>query len=169
MVVSPLPQRKHTRLSVELYRSPGTVCSVTIGVHDRRPIFSSTTIAHSTIDVLVAHREKTGVALHAYCLMPDHVHLLLSPSLVCDVITFVGQFKNLAQRAAWRFGIQGSFWQKGFYDHFIRTDEQLTAAIRYILENPIRAGLVHDINDYPFSSYVARAGGGGRAPALRAV
>ncbi len=96
--------------------------------------------------------------------MPDHVHRLLSPSLQCDVITFVGQFEDLAQRAAWRFEIRGSFWQKGFYDHFIRTDEQLTAAIRYILENPIRAGLVHDINQPSGGGHACETLLGFRAP-----
>ena len=43
------------------------------------------------------------MTLYAYCVMPDHVHLALSPSPSCDVVLFIGQFKNLTQRAAWRY------------------------------------------------------------------
>jgi len=83
--------------------------------------------------------------------MPDHVHLLLEPSESCDIITFVGQFKNLVQREAWKHGVQGAFWQLSFWDHFLRADEAVPVVAAYILENPVRAGLVQTASDYPFS------------------
>ncbi len=41
------------------------------------------------------------------------------------------------------------FWQRSFYDHALRTDEDLVHTARYVLANPVRAGLVHDFRDYP--------------------
>ena len=55
--------------------------------------------------------------------MPEHVHLILGASPTGDIVTFVGQFKNLAQREAWRRGIEGTFWQTSFWDHCLRADE----------------------------------------------
>jgi hypothetical protein len=82
-------------------------------------------------------------------------------------VTFV-QFKNLAQREAWRLGVKGVFWQTTFWDHFLRGDERLAHAIEYVLNNPVRSGLVERWCDYRFSgSIVFELAGGGQAPALR--
>ena len=86
--------------------------------------------------------------------MPDHVHLIMSPSERCSIITFVGQFKNLVLRASWKDGVVGSFWQQGFWDHFPRADEELRAAVEYVLANPVRAGLVEDGREYPYSGSI---------------
>ena len=93
-----------------------------------------------------------------------------SPRPPCDIVTFTGQFKNLAQREAWRLGVTGAFWQLSFWDHFLRGDERLELVIEYVLNNPVRSGLVARWRDYPFSgSLVFDLGedGGGQAPALQ--
>ncbi len=66
-------------------------------------------------------------------------------------MTFVAQFKNLTQRAVWRLGLTGAFWQRSFYDHFLREEERLEQVVEYVLNNPVRAGLVSQRRDYPFS------------------
>jgi putative transposase len=139
------------------YAQSGNLCSITVAVDDRRPVFSNPDVAADAVDVLRAHARKTGVLVYAYCIMPDHVHLVLEASVTCDIVTFVGQFKNLAQRAAWRRGVQGAFWQTGFYDHFLRREEQLETVVRYVIENPVRAGLVHASQDYPFAGSLVPA------------
>ena len=63
----------------------------------------------------------------------------------------MGQFKNLAQRALWNLGLHGRMWQAGFYDHFLRADEQVERVVLYVLDNPVRAGLVQSRDDYRFS------------------
>ena len=150
MTPSP-PRRKRIRLDLALYAEPGRVCSITIAVRDRRPVFAEPIIAASAMDVLHAQADRTGVPVHAFCIMPDHVHLVVEPSAGCDLATFVGQFKNLAQRAAWARGVRGQFWQASFWDHFLRRDEDLRRIVEYVLENPVRAGLVSVRQDYPFS------------------
>ena len=102
------PPRKRLRLDHEVYSQPSRICSITIAVKDRRPILSDPAIATAAVAVLHAHAARTGVPVYAYCVMPDHVHLLIGPSPTCDIMTFVGQFKNLAQRAAWQHGIRGT-------------------------------------------------------------
>ena len=87
----------------------------------------------------------------AYCLMPNHVHLVLGPSSSCDIVTFVGQFKNLAQRQVWKLGVTGRIWQESFWDRILREEESLDEIVRYVLHNPVRKGLVERWQDYHFS------------------
>ena len=87
--------------------------------------------------------------------MPDHVHLVIEPSATCDIVTFVGQFKNLTLRRAWSHGVEGSFWQSSFWDHFLRRQEALEDALTYVLNNPTRRGLVEDWREYPYSGSFA--------------
>src|SRR5487761_2769843 len=101
----PLPRRRHIRLDPVLYGHLGTRCSATLSVADRVPIFANPAIGRAAVDVLEAHAAKAGTPIYAYCFMPDHVHLVLGPSQICDIVTFVGRFKNLVQRAAWQLGI----------------------------------------------------------------
>ena len=83
--------------------------------------------------------------------MPDHAHLSLGTLPTGDIVTFVGQFKHLAQREAWRRGIKGTFWQSSFWDHFLCGDERLEQVVEYVLNNPVRSGLVERWCDYRFS------------------
>ena len=67
-------------------------------------------------------------------------------------------------------GIQGTFWQTSFWDHFFRGDERLDHVVEYVLNNPVRAGLVERWCDYPFSGssvFELADVGGGQAPALQ--
>jgi len=148
---APWPRRKRIRLPLEAYAESGTVCSVTIALRNRRPVFAAVRAAATTIEVLREHARETGVPIYGYCVMPDHVHVVLGPSVDCDIVRFVGQFKNLAQRAVWKLGVQGKLWQVGFYDHFLRSDEQVEQVVEYVLDNPVRAGLVAARGEYPFS------------------
>jgi putative transposase len=149
--VQPWHPRKRVRLDPSVYAQPGHLCSITIAVRDRQRVFTAPHIADAAIQVLEALSARHGVPIHAFCIMPDHVHLLLEPSDSCDIITFVGQFKNLAQREAWKLGVHGAFWQHSFWDHFLRADEDIEVVTNYIFENPVRAGLVDVVGDYPFS------------------
>jgi REP element-mobilizing transposase RayT len=108
-------------------------------------------VAAEAVQVLRAHALKTEVPVYGYCVMPDHGHLVIGPSVTCDIVAFVGQFKNLAQRAAWQAGVQGRFWQHSFWDHFLRREESLESVVLYVLHNPVRRGLAVQWRDYPHS------------------
>ncbi len=142
---------KRIRLDRKLYSQLGMICSVTIGARERHSIFADPTIARSTCDVLHEHARKTRVPVFVYCLMPDHAHLVLGPSPTCDIIAFVGQYKNLAQREVWKLGVNGRIWQVSFWDRFLREEESLDEAVRYVLNNPVRKGIVKLWHDYEFS------------------
>ena len=84
-----------------------------------------------------------GMAILAFVFMPDHLHLLVQGREGASLPRFMKRFKQLT--AFWfkqQFG--ESLWQKGYYDHVLRGDEDLVKGARYIIENPVRAGLVRD-------------------------
>ena len=85
-------------------------------------------------------------------------------------MTFVGQFKNLAPREAWRRGVKGTFWQTSFWDHVLRGDERREPVVEDVLNNAVRSGLVERWCDYPVSGssvFGLADAGGGQAPALQ--
>ena len=86
-----------------------------------------------------------------YCLMPEHLHFLTAPiNLQNSVIEFVNQFKGKSTSLAWKYGIKGSLWQKRWYDHILRKDEDIPKIGGYILNNPVRRELVLDWAAYPY-------------------
>ena len=89
--------------------------------------------------------------MYGYCIMPDHIHLVIGPSPTCDIIQFVAQFKFQALRASWQRGVKGSFWQQGFWDHFLRSDEGVERVVKYVLNNPVRKGMVETWRGYEFA------------------
>jgi putative transposase len=84
--------------------------------------------------------------------MPDHLHLLVEAlSDASDLIAFVHAMK---QRTAYEYRRRlqgGPLWQKGYFEHVVRDDESTKTQARYILENPVRAGLMTEPLEYPFS------------------
>ena len=89
-------------------------------------------------------------AVLAYCLMPDHVHLLMGGrSQRSDLRRFIKRAKQSSgQRYAATAG--KSLWQDSYHDHVVRPEEDLAGIARYIIENPVRAGLVESPLDYRF-------------------
>jgi putative transposase len=172
-LTGPCPERTRSVAasgSPTVYADIGEICSITVAVKGRMPVFASPAGAGAAVDVLRRHAAATGVPVYAWCVMPDHVHLILGAAPSCDIVTFVGQFKNLAPREAWRLGVKGAFWQTSFWDHFLRGDERLAHAIEYVLNNPVRSGLVERWCNYRFSGSIVfelADAGGGQAPALR--
>ena len=143
--------RRRIRLAPEEYARTSAVCFITIAVQNRQPVFGKSNVAAAAVEVLQNHAAATGVRVYGYCVMPEHIHLVLSPSAACAITAFVRQYKNLTQRAAWSLGVKGAFWQKRFWDHFLRADEQLERVVEYVLNNPVRRGLVDHWRDYAYS------------------
>jgi REP element-mobilizing transposase RayT len=80
--------------------------------------------------------------LFAWCLMPNHVHVVFQPLGEWELAQILHTWKLFTARQAQRkFGILGAFWQREYYDHLIRDGEQFSRAVEYVMENPRRAGL----------------------------
>jgi len=90
-------------------------------------------------------------AVYAYCFMPDHVHLLVEGRLPTSGLKKYA--KDVKQRIGFHDPRKGlrEVWQPGFYERILREHESPIIVAKYILENPVRAGLVKEPRDYPYS------------------
>jgi REP element-mobilizing transposase RayT len=85
--------------------------------------------------------------LFAWCIMPNHLHVVFQPFLNSDLAKIIHAWKSFtAHQANSLLSRTGIFWQREYYDHLIRDDQQLKRAIRYTAENPRKAGL----EDWPY-------------------
>ena len=132
------------------YRIPHTY-HLTWGTARRKPLLTDPDLTKRLIEILKKEAKDSGMLLYTYCFMPDHVHLLLCPEEGKDPMKFVQRYKGKTTRIYWRVSRQAKLWQRGFYDHILRGEEDVRQVSRYILENPVRKGMVESFKDYPFS------------------
>ncbi|HEV2464609.1 MAG TPA: transposase [Acidobacteriaceae bacterium] len=130
-----LPSTKHTYF----------VTSQTI---QRKPFFRHERWARLFEETLLHYREKSYL-LHAYVIMPDHFHVLISPleNLERAMQNIKGGYSFRAKRA---FDWKQDIWQPGFSDHRIRDLEDLSRHLVYIENNPTRARLCKRTEEYPY-------------------
>ncbi len=76
--------------------------------------------------------------------MPDHIHLLIGVSGEISLSDLIRDFKRATARMA------GVKWQRNFFDHRVRHDDNLTNKFEYIRQNPVRAGFIRDENEWPY-------------------
>ena len=145
----PPPIRKGIRLPESIYRETGRLFSVTIGTAPRSPVFADIPFGLECVEHLRKTRETIGTLVYAFCLMPDHVHLLLGIAPKGNLAPVIGSWKSLCSRTRRQLGEGAKFWQRSFYDHGLRKSEDMIDVALYILNNPVRAGLVRDFHDYP--------------------
>ncbi|MEM6766106.1 MAG: transposase [Bacteroidota bacterium] len=94
-------------------------------------------------------------SLQAYCIMPNHVHILIDTSsgqVFQKLSVIMQRIKGgTAREINQRLNRKGVFWQKDSYDHLVRNQEEWLKIYAYILNNPVKAGLVNDIQHWPYS------------------
>ncbi len=152
---SPLPRRKSPRLRGFDY-PPTSAYSITICTRNRVGHFCDQRAGREVARCLEEEAQQTGYRLVAFCIVPDHVHILTVPSRCAGsppLPRFIQQFKSRATHRLWKLGITGVVWQASFYDHVLRKDEDLQQVAEYILGNPVRKGLALNAEAYPLSRY----------------
>ncbi len=102
------------------------------------------------------HDNEETFDLRVAVVMPDHVHLIFTPLIdqvareVYSLATIMDAIKGAAHRINKSLGRKGRVWQPESFDHVLRSSEGLDAKIQYIVENPVRCGLVAQWMDYPW-------------------
>mgnify|MGYP001033723248 FL=1 len=117
------------------------ITTVTLG---REPVFSELRNARFLINTLRQAQVRDEASTLAFVVMPDHLHWLMQLGEGQSLSRVVRAVKVVASH---RLG--KGIWQKGFHDHALRSDEDLAGVARYIVANPLRAGLVEHLGDYP--------------------
>jgi putative transposase len=128
--------------------------------NNRASVFLGPDDFRAFLQALAQTRQRYPFALYGYCLMTNHFHLLLAPGPGQSVSRIL---QSLTVAHTWRYHrshrSSGHVWQGRFKSPLIQGDEHALTVLRYIEANPLRAGMVTDLADYPWSSYAAHGHG----------
>ena len=124
---------------------------ITANRFQKHSLFQSDRMALLFLDVLSHYRSQEKYLLHEFVVMPDHFHLLITPTLTLEraLQLIKGGFSFRAKREL-GFGVE--IWEKSFHDHRVRDWKEYCAFRRYIHMNPVKRGLAAVPEQYPYSS-----------------
>ena len=137
------------RLRNGRYSESGQIYLITAVTHQRQCFFKDWRVGRLLVHQLRDAQTQGLVKSLAWVVMPDHFHWLveLRDSALEELALRVKS--HTARNVNKALGRSGKFWQRGFHDRAIRYEEDLQSVARYIVANPVRAGLVRRVQDYP--------------------
>ena len=123
---------------------------VTASTAQRKRVLARREI-HSAFVKFAEHGQKLGAWIGSYVIMPDHFHLFVA--LEDERITlsqWARALKGVLSSELRKVGVAAPHWQKGFFDHVLRSEESASQKWEYVRDNPVRAGLVATWDDWPY-------------------
>ncbi|MGE8065403.1 REP-associated tyrosine transposase [Pseudomonas sp. NPDC089569] len=127
----------------------GRIYLLTAVTHERQPIFQDWRVGRVVVNEFKRAQEAGNATSIAWVVMPDHFHWLVELHSG-DLPKLMQTIKARSARAInMKRGHPERLWQKGYFDRALRWEEDLKLAARYIISNPLRAGLVDHIGEYP--------------------
>jgi len=145
--------RAPQRLTLLYIRDP--LYFVTCCAYRRRPILAQTRFHDAVVDFVGRAETEFGIAVGRYVILPDHLHLFVSPSEHIELGRWIGTLKRITGRFIKPVDSPDPIWQRGFFDHVLRNTESYSQKWEYVRNNPVRAGLVTDPGDWPFFGEIA--------------
>jgi REP element-mobilizing transposase RayT len=144
----------HERLQrLDRIFSANPIFFITTCTADRKRILDADRTFQILREELVGAEERHGWRVGRFVVMPDHLHWFCAPAREDhrELSIFVGQFKQwTSKRIAKSLGLAPPIWQENFFDHLLRSDEAYQEKADYMWLNPVRAGLVHRIDEWPY-------------------
>lgn len=133
------------------HSQPNQIYLLTSVSFQRRPVFADFHLGRVVVNAMRHHDLAGNTETLAYVVMPDHFHWLLNLGSHFDLPCLMASLKGYtARRIKARIDLGGDpLWQEGYHDHALRREVDVQAAARYIVANPLRAGLVERLGDYP--------------------
>jgi REP-associated tyrosine transposase len=143
-----MPHRRPVQLDPALYVGPHRIF-LTMCTFRRAQLFIDTTTVGTARGELLRIGESYNVEVVAYCFMPDHLHALIEGlGAESDLLKCTKMFRQRSGHSYTALNA-GRLWQEGYVDRFLRAEEATIDVVRYIVGNPIRAGLCGDVREYP--------------------
>jgi putative transposase len=95
-----------------------------------------------------------GIAVGRYVILADHLHFFVALPSDIRLGDWIGALKRVLANSLEHSGSSDPIWQRGFFDHLLRSSESYSEKWQYVRENPVRAGLVSQANDWPYSGEI---------------
>lgn len=137
------------------FSQPAGIYLLTWATKNRTPWFSDWRLGRLVVASLRLSHEKAEAETLAFVIMPNHVHWLIGlgnrtlADLLRNVKSHAGFHVKRRLLAQGRIQKDDAIWQDGYHDHALRTEESLHDVARYVVMNPVRAGLVKSVREYP--------------------
>jgi len=124
---------------------------ITASTFQKQSLFQSERFSRPFIDTLLQYRLQKKYLLHEFVVMPNHFHLLITPTLTLEkALQFIKGGFSYRVRKELEFA--GEIWQPSYYDHRVRDVEEYVNFRYYIRRNPVKRGLAVTAEAYPYSS-----------------
>ena len=121
----------------------------TFSTQERRRIFQVTAHAELMVATLMHYREQGSFALHSFVVMPDHLHLLITPA---PDVSLEKSLQYVRGGFSFRLKSKMPVWERGHFDKRVPGHREYAACVKYIHQNPVVARMVERVEDYRFSS-----------------
>ena len=147
-----LPHSKNLRAG--RYSEEGRIYLLTTATWQRKPLFLNFALGRIVVQAMRFQENEKRIESLAFVLMPDHFHWLVALQHEATLPEVMKSVKSYSSRRIGNILRQGGeveathIWQDGFHDHALRKEDDLIDVARYIVANPVRAGLVQKIGDY---------------------
>ena len=143
-----MPERLR-RLERTFQRYP--IYFVTACTYERKSVLANVKVHHELIRFGV-QGSNHGAWLGDYVIMPDHLHAFVAVDDTWITLSaWMKSLKNALSKTLRANGITSPHWQKGFFDHVLRSSESYSSQWEYVRQNPVRAGLVHEADEWKFA------------------
>jgi putative transposase len=130
---------------------------VTTDTWQKHPLFINTSLAKIVVEQIMGCRERGFYKLHAFVLMPDHLHVLLTPG---ESTTVEKAMQMIKGGSAFRIGKEKPqnfpIWHRGFHDRWMRDEPEYRGCKKYIEQNPVEAKLSATVEEYEYSSAIGK-------------
>ena len=135
-------------------RSP--IVFSTVATHERKQILADARCHEILHGLWERSAEKDDWYVGQYVVMPDHVHLFARPASQADLIKdWVKMWKSVSARAlVSALGLDGALWQADYFDRYLRSSESYREKWFYMQNNPVRAGLVSQVSEWPYQGKI---------------
>ena len=134
------------RLDIIFQKYDPPLYFVTFNTHRRRRLLANSKVLRHFIEFAQAGEER-GITVGRFVVMPDHIHFFVSNNSEIDLSQWVRLLKRHLSQA---IKTSPPHWQKGFFDHLIRSSKSHNEKWNYVFLNPVRAGLVYEPEDWPW-------------------
>jgi REP element-mobilizing transposase RayT len=137
------------RLRIGRFAESSRIYLLTSNTLGREPVFKSFGLGRLVVDQFRQAQEQQWASSLAWVVTPDHFHWLIELQ-ECSLSELMQKTKSLStRRVNMSISRTGSLWQQGYHDRALQRDEDLVKLARYVVANPLRAGLVERLGDYP--------------------
>jgi REP element-mobilizing transposase RayT len=145
LVVINMPRRAREKSKSGIYH-------IIIRGANKQEIFHDEEDNFKFLEILQRYQEKSEIQVHGWCLMSNHIHLLLSEGKEGLAITMKRIGVSFVWYYNWKYKTTGHLFQDRFKSEKVETDEYLLTVVRYIHQNPIKAGIVKQAEEWKWSS-----------------